>query len=317
MQASAAWWAFLVFPLAAWPGCRDSAPEVIRHGPLWNVPPARQLGIEVARVGSHSIYAAQVVAQARHMGVPPAKALARLVELHLLAERSAEPTDPASVLADPAAKRLLVERLAEEEFEPSVARDKLPEADLRKMYDHFQQTFVHPRLVEVALLSVYTGPNMKAEPRARAKATAEELFKHLLNRPPTDNTAAGFEAISKEPVWSDRKVKYWRFFQGPDRPFGPFGKGVGAPIQKLRKVGDTTGLIEDDSGYHVALYLGESPAKQVPFEVARSEIAQGYFPRWRQQRFNEWTKNLAAAHKVEVFAERAGATSSSAGFAKP
>ncbi|HEY0711691.1 MAG TPA: hypothetical protein VGF45_03395 [Polyangia bacterium] len=179
---------------------------------------------------------------------------------------------------------------------------------------------MHPRLVEVALLSVYTGPNMKPEPRARARETARALAKHVESHPGKPN-ASDFEAIAADPAWSSRKVKYWKFFQGPDRPHGPFGKGLATPIQKLRKPGETTGLIEDDSGYHIGLYVSESPPKNVPFEVARAEISSGYFPHWRQKRFAEWTKALSTSHQIEVFAERAVApptkAAKSAGLAKP
>jgi hypothetical protein len=258
------------------------------------------------------------------MRVPAREALRQLIDFHLLAASGgAADLGGSESLSDAAMRRLMVERFLEEEFEPLVSRGQVPEADLRQLYTQFQHTFVHPRLVEVALLSVYTGPNMKPEPRARARETAFELLKHVESRA-GQPTGSDFEAIAKDPVWSGRKVKYWKFLQGPDRPHGPFGKGLGTPIQKLRKPGETTGLIEEDSGYHIALYLSESAPKNVPFERARPEIEAGYFPHWRQKRFAEWTKNLSANHQVEVFADRAvasgetrGSAPGSAGLAKP
>ncbi|HEY0705768.1 MAG TPA: hypothetical protein VGG33_03175 [Polyangia bacterium] len=277
------------------------------------------MGVEVARVAGHPIYAKEVADQSRRWGVAPKQALQQLIDFHALATRAA--IDDENALREPTGRRLMVERFLEEEFEPLVTRDKLPEADLRQMYTQFIHTFVHPRLVEVALLSVYTGPNMKPEPRARARETALALHKHVANLPGKP-TADDFEGIAKDPTWSGRKVKYWKFFQGPDRPHGPFGKGLGTPIQKLRKSGDMTGLIDDDSGYHIGLFVSETAPKNVPFEVARGEIATGYFPHWRQKRFAEWTKSLSANHQVEVFADRAVAAGGvrppgSAGLPKP
>src|SRR5690349_24285442 len=40
-------------------------------------------------------------------------------------------------------------------------------------YERARSAFVHPRLVEIAILSVYTGARMKAEPRAQALRSEE------------------------------------------------------------------------------------------------------------------------------------------------
>jgi hypothetical protein len=275
-------------------------------GADWTPRPAPDLGAEVARVGGRPIFAAEVAGQSARFGLPPAQALAQLIDFELLAERARDraPSSAPAVTSRPdeGRRQLLVERLLEQEFEPGIRREDVPEADLRKVYDQNLHRFVHPRLVEVALLSVYTGPTMKPEPRARAEVTAHDLWE-VVSKSPL-RTAEAFEEIAKDKVWSDRKVAYWHLIQGPDRKSGPFGANVGGALQKLRTKGETSPLIIDDSGFHIARYIDEKPPLNVPFAQARAEILAGYHPVWRHQRFVVWTTNLGNNHGVEVFPDR-------------
>jgi hypothetical protein len=275
----------------------------------WAPRPARDLGAEVARVGSRPIFAAEVAGQSARFRLTPAQALDQLIEFELLAQRAHEQgrSSPAPGAAsasriDEARRQLLVERLLEQEFEPGIRREDVPEADLRKLYDQNLPRFVHPRLVEVALLSVYTGPGMKPGPRARAEVTAHDLWDFVSKSPLRSPEA--FADIAKDKTWSDRKVAYWHLIQGPDRKSGPFGANVGGALQKLRSKGETSPLIIDDSGFHIARYIDEKPPIDVPFAKAREEILAGYFPIWRHQRFIAWTTQLGGSHGVEVFDDR-------------
>jgi hypothetical protein len=75
-------------------------------------------------------------------------------------------------------------------------------------------------------------------------------------------------------------------------------------LQRLHTKGETSPLIVDDSGFHIARYIDEKPPVDVPFEKARPEILAGYFPVWRRQRFINWTGQLGSNHGAEVFTDR-------------
>ena len=262
---------------------------------------AADLGAVVARVGQVPIHASEMAAQAQKTGRPPRQALDDLIRFQLLAERArARPgakDDP-----EPATDALLVQRLLERDLEPTLRPQDIPDEDLRRAYDQVKAHYVRPRMVEVGLLSVYTGPGMKPEPRARAQETARLLEQHLARNPP--RTIEAFAAIATTPPWSERKVRYWHFWQGPTREHGPFGGNVPGAIHRLKRPGERSAKIDDDSGYHFAWYLSEQAPKHVPFEAARQELREKYFPTWRQQRFNQVAGQLGAGHKIEVYPDR-------------
>jgi hypothetical protein len=271
----------------------------------WTPRPAPDMGAEVARVGGQPIFAAEVSAQSEHFGLSPRAALDQLIEFQLLATRAqARGFADGALARAPAVQRAMVDRLLGQEFEPTVAKDKIPDAELRQMYAKLEHAFVHDRLVEVALLSVYTGPLMKPEPREQARKTAEELADYVAKRSVLIRTPDDFEEIGRDRAWTERRVSYRRLLQGPTRRNGPFGEVVGGALQKLHKPGDTTPLIVDESGYHIARYIGEQPPRNLSFEQARGELMTNIYPLWKRQRFIDWTKILGANHKIEIFADR-------------
>jgi hypothetical protein len=79
---------------------------------------------------------------------------------------------------------------------------------------------------------------------------------------------------------------------------------VGEALQKLHRPGETSPLIIDESGYHLARYITEQPARNLSFEQARAELVTTMYPHWKRQRFIDWTKILGANHKIEIFADR-------------
>jgi hypothetical protein len=260
----------------------------------WVPEAAPDLGPIVARVGEVPIFAAEVVAQAERTGKAPRLALDDLVAFHLLAEKArATGVQPDAVTAIP--HELLVQRLLEREFEPSTRPSDIPDDELRRLYERGKDTYVHPRLVEVAILAVYTGDLMKPERRAKLRAVAQELADFVAGRP--IKTADDFSAIAGLPRWNG-KVAFRRLLQGPTKPFGP---AVGAAVVRLAQPGDTTPLVEDETGLYLARYLAERPAENVTFEAVRDELRKQVYPYWRQHRFIELSARLAKGHDVEAF----------------
>jgi hypothetical protein len=280
----------------------DSAPV----GPTtaWVAETVPQLGPVVARVAENPIFAEEVRAQAQRTGKPPAEALQDLVTFHLLAERARERGLAQTVRRPEVPSALLVQRLLEREFEPTVQPDQMSEQELRAVYEQIKDRYVHPRVVRVALLSVYPRRGQDKEAaRAAARETAQALFAEVSRRP--DRSAEAFASLQKEPAWSSRNVSFGRIWQGPDERYGPLAAPEGAAIARLRKPGDTTPLMDDHGAYHLARYIEEAPAKNVSFEQARQELRTEYYPRWRREKFERFSARLAESHKIEAFVERA------------
>jgi hypothetical protein len=270
----------------------------------WVPEPTADLGAVVARVGEVPIFAAEVEAQMQSSGKPSHQALEDLITFHLLAERTREggiqPDDFAGALP----RELLVQRLLEREFEPHARPSDIGDDDLRRVYERGKDAYVHPRLVEIALLAVYTGDLMKPDRRARLRELAQTMADEVARRPL--RTPEDFATVTSDPRWSG-KIALRRLLQGPDRPFGP---AVGAAVMRLGKIGDTTSLIEDPSGLYLARYIAERPAENIGFEAVREQLRAQVYPYWRQQRFAQLVVRLAKDHHVEAYpaklAESAG-----------
>lgn len=280
--------------LLAWGavGCGGSGGSVEKPGQLGA--PA-DLGPVVARVGDSAIFAAQVSARAQAGGITAPQALEELISLHLRAARARASGLP---LSD-APPEILAQRLLEREFEVNTTQSKIPLRELRAVYERNIDQFVHPRLVRVALLSVWTGPRMKPEPRARNRSTAHELWNLIEGRP--DRATVSFEKLAAEERWASRQVKYAELWQALEKPHGP---AIGKAVQALRGKGELTGLLEDETGYHIARYLEERPAEQRSFQEVESTLRERLYPSWRQQKFVEFTRTLERVYGAEIFARR-------------
>lgn len=260
---------------------------------------APDLGVVVARVGQVPIFGSQVLAKARRTGKPVREALADVVTLHLLAERARQDGHRPAADTEREVESVLVQRLLEQELEPRLRREAVPDSVLRPLYERAKDTFVHSRLVEIGLLAVYTGARMKTEPRNERMAAARDLAAYLQAHPPPSLDA--FAAIARNPAWSSRHVVYDRFLQSVNRPLS---EAVGRQIAKLQAEGEMTHLLSDDDGFYVARYIDERPGESISFEQARPRLLDGYLKHWRQQQFREYTDRLLRAHKVVAFFER-------------
>ncbi len=152
--------------------------------------PVSAAGDSVALVNGVAISRAALQAEMRRSRQGARAALDDLIDFELLAAAAAGQTaqDPDVVEARARAE---VQRLIERDLEPRLSKEAIPDAVLRQVYDKARSVFVHPRLVEVAMLSVYTGARMKDEPRAQALATARELDAYVRARKP--DTPEAFE----------------------------------------------------------------------------------------------------------------------------
>lgn len=261
----------------------------------------------VARVAGRPILGGEIFREARRTGVPLRVALDARVRLELLA-LAAEEVRPAvagqgqrpgddSEDDREALQSAKVERLLESELEPRLRRAAITEGEIRGVYERARKRFVHGRLVQVAVLCVFTGARMKAEPRARAEAIARLLEEHVRIHP---GTAADFETLSKDPDWMARNVSWTTVWQEWDEPFPTV---VGQAVARLARPGDTTGLVGDETGYYIARYIAERPAENVSIAEARPRIEAEMLEPWRRQKFLKLTLEMARAHDIDVFPE--------------
>ncbi len=269
-------------------GCGRPSPDALP----WTPAPAPDLGPPVARVGDVAIFAEEVRAQAVKTGKTPSAAVQDLIAFHLLAER-ARPSW-FSAPNEAILKQVLVQRLLERDLESRTGADDMPDMEVQRLYDRARTHFVHPRLVEVAVLTIPYGRKATAGDKALARAAATELAAYVAKRPV--RTAEDFEAIAAEEIWRKKQVSHSRFLQGPD---SPYPAKFGVEVARLKAPGQTTGVIEDETRLHIARYAGEKPPSNTTFEQVRAELRAGHYPRWRQARFIELADGLAAKHTVE------------------
>jgi hypothetical protein len=246
-------------------------------------------------VGGVPVFATQILARAKQTGRSPGESLADLVELNLLAERARGSGLKPADSADADVESALVQRFLEKELEPTLRPEAIPDSVLRPMYDKVRDGFVHPRLVEIGVLAIYTGARMKEAPRKERTQAAQDLAAFLEGHPP--KTLDEFAAIASDSRWSSRKVVFARFNQGLDRPLS---KTVGDQVAKLHLPGDTTPMLADEDGFFIARYISERPPEDVSFEQARDSLRAGYYQNWRKQRFLDFSAAFVSLHKVEA-----------------
>lgn len=265
----------------------------------WVPTTAPDLGGIVAKVAGAPIFAKQVLAEAKTSGKSPREALQRLIDDDVAAHaiRSAGRSPSASEIQD--VQAALVQRLLERELETNLQQKDIPDTVLRPLYERVRDRFVHPRLVEVGMLTIYTGALMKDASRTKRRELASELASFLANHPA--ESLEEFASIAQNRRWADQGVGYRRVIQGPDQPFS---KAIGAAVIRLRTPGDTTAVLADETGFYIARYIDEKPAENVTFEQAREQLAAGYLQRWTREQFLAFSTKLIQKHKVELHFDR-------------
>lgn len=284
--------------LPALAGCARSAAPARP----WAPGPAPDLGAVVARVGEVAIHAAEVSAQAARTGKPPRAALEDLIALHLLAEPLRGQWPPADPQARQLEQEMLVQRLLEREFEPGSRKEDMPDSVVRVLYDGAIDKFVHPKLVEVAVLTVTPGKKATPEARAEARKTILEL-KALIDARPLRTPEDLQEAIA-DGKWYSRRVQFFRFLQAGDKPYSA---KFAAEAGRMKTPGETA-LIEDEYGFYITRYISERPPQNKTFEMVRQELRDGFYPRWRQGKFLEFVQQAKGRHHVELHASALATT---------
>jgi hypothetical protein len=253
----------------------------------------------VANVAGQVISAEDVAVQMRRFHVDARTALQQLVTFELLARAATAAGVAATDTGVDDRQRLRsveIQRLIEREIEPRLAKTAISDTDVRALYERGKSRFVHGRLVQVAVLCVFTGARLKPEPRARAEANARALKAFVDQQ--GDRTPAAFEGIAAKPEWAERNVSFTTVWQGESDPFPAV---VGRAVAALSKPGQTTDLVGDETGYYIARYIAERPPENVSFAEAAPALRDEMFEPWRRQRFIQLTMAMSNGHDIEVF----------------
>lgn len=261
--------------------------------------PAHDLGQVVATVGETSVFAKQVAAKAKATGRHTPQALEEIVDTYLLAELALHRGLAADVSQDSDVRSAMVQRLLEREAEPSLRGETLPEELLRSAYEKAIDYFVHPRIVEIAVLAIQTGAHMQKDAREPRERTARELAALLKKHPP--RSLEEFEAVAADAQWKAKHVTLRRLQQTQDRPLS---SRVGKEVANLHAPGDITPLVIDQDGCFIARYVAEKPAENVSFAEARPVLVDRLYEKFRQQQFGEFVENLKRMHRIETHFDR-------------
>lgn len=250
----------------------------------WQARPGDPADPLVARVGDAEIRASAVVRQARLAVQEPREALTTLIALELLAQearRREVPVDPEIALA---VRQGLVRKLLQEVFEPATGADSMPDAVVRALYDRALAAYVRPPIPRFQSYSFVAPRDQGRAAREEARARAERLVARVRRTPVW--TAESFAALRDDPDFGEGQAVYLSALQTPE---GPFVGEAARAIATLR-AGEVSGLLENERGYHVVRVEEILPARNISFEQARGELREGYYPRWRAERFEEFVR---------------------------
>lgn len=253
----------------------------------------------VARVDGVPIFASDVTRQGAVEQVSPQAALDTLVTLEALTRFALKHKLGAGPEAEEGWKQILAQAWLARELEPQTTPDKIPQSVLQDVYSRTKDAYEHPRLVRIATLDLYAFSNQPAEVRKRSKAWAFELAEELRKIAPRP-TINQVSALALTPKWVERGLKFGTIWQADTYPYS---EKVGQAVQALHEWGELTPVVEDDPGFHIAMYLGERAATHKDFRTAAPLIRDAIAFHWQQKRFRDVTDELATKASVSVTPE--------------
>ena len=285
----------IVVPL--WLACQKApAPAAPLQGLTLTYGPRTPSDGVVAKVNGWPIYQSDVKRQAEAERVSRREALDTLINIELLANLAASrPWSAGGSQAQDGFRQSLAQTFVTKEIEPSLDVDDIPESLLKQAYERTITAYVHPRLVQVAILQFNLPIKSKPERRAEARAWAQELAAWIAR--PQNRSFEAWQRLSHESLWQQRQVNFGTSLV----PEGEaFSEEFNRAIHRMKNPGEVTVMVEDPTGFHAALYLGERAARNLAFEEAKGTIRKAIYDPWRRRRFLELTDELARKASVQV-----------------
>jgi peptidyl-prolyl cis-trans isomerase D len=162
-------------------------------------------------------------------------------------------------------------------LQSQVAVDK---TDIKKYYDEHQNEFGSPEQRQAAHILIAVAAQAADADKLAAKAKAAQVLQQVKQSP--DKFAELAKQYSQDPGSAASGGDLGQF--GPGMMVKPFEEAV----FKL-KVGEISGLVQTDFGYHIIKLLAVNPAKALPLDEAQSVITQ----RLKLQKANDKFAELA------------------------
>lgn len=173
------------------------------------------------------------------------------------------------------------------------ADDLLPKVevskeDVRKYYEGHQNEFGTPEERRAAHILISVGPTAPQAEQDAAKAKAEKLLQQTTQNP---SKFADLARENSQDPGSAAKGGDLGFF-GRGMMVKPFDDAVFA-----LKVGEISGLVKSDFGYHIIKLVAIKPSRILPFDEARESI----FNKLRQQKADDMFAELAEKFSNTVY----------------
>ncbi|RFC36615.1 MAG: peptidyl-prolyl cis-trans isomerase D [Candidatus Nitrotoga sp. SPKER] len=156
----------------------------------------------------------------------------------------------------------------------------LDDAEIKKYYDEHQNEFGSPEQRQAAHILIATVAQASDADKLAAKTKAEQVLQQVRQSP--DKFAELAKQYSQDPGSAVNGGDLGQF--GPGMMVKPFEEAA----FKL-KVGETSGLVQTDFGFHIIKLLAVHPAKTPPLIEVKSAITQ----RLKLQKANDKFAELA------------------------
>jgi peptidyl-prolyl cis-trans isomerase C len=185
-----------------------------------------------------------------------------------------------------ARSNIAISRMMDAEVTPKA---KVDERDVKAFYDQNPNEFKQPESFRASHILIRVEPNATEAQKKEARVRIEGLLAELKG-------GADFAALAKAHSQDGSAPS------GGDLNFFQRGQMV-EPFQKAvdgLKVGEISGVVETQFGYHVVKLTDKRPARTVPLAEASPRIGQFLLRRAQQEKANEFMQSLRAKGKVAI-----------------
>lgn len=169
-----------------------------------------------------------------------------------------------------------------------LAKVQVSKEEVRKYYDEHQNEFSSPEERQAAHILITVNANAPQTEQDAAKSKAEQLLQQVRQDP------AKFSELAKKNSQDPGSAP-----KGGDLGF--FGRGMMVkPFEEATfalKVGEISGLVKSDFGYHIIKLIAVKPFRVLSFDEAR----EGILSKLRQQKATELFAQLAEKFSNTVY----------------